>query len=334
MSVNPNTDDGVKKHPLSGPKPSDPNSIPRIVLDDRADPSTGSASIQANTSIVVTTPASVLESPSEPHHDYVPHRCNSDIGLPTTSMPNLTLALALSRENGGSCGDTLGVYCSPRTTRRSVDLDVGPSRDPARAEYHQWLDEQSGSLRVLTSNSRVGSAVSLNSVCTAHSVGLLSNDSSDEYQDNSLHESGISSTSVHERPSQLRRLLSYPEDTPGVESGISPRISHSLCNLKAAQAHGKYEGQSQSLDPISGQGLLTPERLCMLPSDVDDAEELRSSGGELGQGEETLRQSEAVALEVCEDKANSRIVCYGKGSKSMRDGRIRRWLQDMDQATG
>nr|KAG5695687.1 hypothetical protein BaRGS_022364 [Batillaria attramentaria] len=246
MAADPRRGEVVKRRPLSAPKNTELSGIPRIVLDDRVDgdPANENSKTPETSSVAgVTTvgfPATGDGADSPEPRDYVPHRCNSDIGLPTASMPNLNLAMSLGE---GAGGDKLGVYCSPRTTRRSVDLDVGSSRDPARGEY-EWLDDKSSSLRVLSASSRVGSAVSLNSVCTAHSVGLLSNDSSDEYQDNSLQDN--SSSCQGER--QLRRLMSYPEEekTPGNDAGVTPRTSYSLCNLKAAQAPDSH-GQVQDI---------------------------------------------------------------------------------------
>ncbi|XP_076471721.1 uncharacterized protein LOC143301367 isoform X1 [Babylonia areolata] len=208
------------KRPMSAPKPNDVTAaIPRIVLDDRGSgggggggggdptstrpatlthrppapngPGVTTTTVAMTTTSTTMTMTSVAEPKESPDGaEYIPHRCNSDIGLPTSSMPNLTLALTLGEDGAGGRGK-LGVYCSPRTTRRSVDLDV-TSRDPAaRAEY-DWLEDKTSSLHVLSASSRVGSALSLNSVCTAHSVGLLSNDSDDDFQDTSINESSIS----------------------------------------------------------------------------------------------------------------------------------------------
>ena len=410
-SIPPPATAATRRHPPPASKSSDmAAAIPRIVLgDDRAagsagdppPPTTTTTTTATATAAVATAngpalrmggagkgprPVSGADSP-EPvdyQYEYVPHRCNSDIGLPTASMPNLPLAMALGEHGGeggggGGGGDTLGVYCSPRTTRRSVDLDVAGSRagggcDPAvRAEYEWLAEDRASSLRVLSAGSRVGSAVSLNSVCTAHSVGLLSNDSdSDDMQDSSSasflphpHDSsgGGGFSLPHalpgERAGQLRRLQSYPEtaadDTAGVVGGggggegggsgepagsvgvAPPRTSHSLCNLKAAQAtpsppdeDGAGQGQ--------GRGQLTPEKLCLLPSDLDECEDVTMElppdevGGAGAEG--SGRQDGAprrVAFEV--EGQKSHMVSYGKGSNSMREGRIRRWLQDMDKAT-
>lgn len=292
------------------------------------------------------------ESDSPEPFDYVPHRCNSDIGLPTASMPNLTLAMGLGGSGGeGSGGDKLGVYCSPRTTRRSVDLDMGPREVAGRQDYSEWLEERTSSLRVLSAGSRVGSAVSLTSVCTAHSVGLLSNDSDDDFQDASLHDgassisgSGIclaagggptgsvsAGASVSERAGQLRRLQSYPEEqdkSPGPEgSGVTPRTFHSLCNLKAVQAPS-----------VEGPRQLTPEKLCLLPSDLDEGDDRVLPPGEDGGRGESGGGGKAGRVKghkegVEDGRGKSHIVSYGKGSQSLREGRIRRWLQDMDKAT-
>ncbi|PVD33375.1 hypothetical protein C0Q70_04629 [Pomacea canaliculata] len=354
MAAETRLDDETRERTKSALKSGDLTTIPRIVLDDRADTTSSRASAPGPDAIIInsnnssrpsmaTPPSGDSEIPAPP--DYVPHRCNSDIGLPTASMPNLALALSLGTD-ATSGADKLGVYCSPRTTRRSVDLDVGSSRDPCRTDYPRWLEEQTSSLRVLTAGSRVGSAVSLNSVCTAHSVGLLSNDSSDEYVDSSLGQDGSVAGSCSERSVYLRRLMSYPEDKGGQEAGPSPRTSHSLCNLKAAQSTDRYEKGSGD-----AQGNLTPEQLCLLPSDVDESLERPRARGGKGAGRLVIatadRADEGVVtvdakkgekktgseFEVYDEKTRSWIVCYGKGSNSMREGRIRRWLQDMDKAS-
>ncbi|RUS81947.1 hypothetical protein EGW08_010292, partial [Elysia chlorotica] len=107
-------------------------------------------------------------------------RSSSDIGLPATSMPNL----ALSMMSGGGAGGEghLGVYCSPRASRRSVDLEVTGCREDCRPGDFQYdwsshnNNNNNNTLRVLTSSSRAASALSLTSDCTARSIGLLSND--------------------------------------------------------------------------------------------------------------------------------------------------------------
>lgn len=339
---------------MSAPKASESAAIPRIVLDDRdgepdhSNNSNNTTTTTTNGPGVGVRPLSVIggrgpggggrggDDDSPPgHYGYVPHRCNSDIGLPTASMPNLSMALNLG-ENG--TGDKLGVYCSPRTTRRSVDLDLG-SRDPGG---YEWLEEKTSSLRVLSAGSRVGSAVSLNSVCTAHSVGLLSNDSDDDYQDTSLHDGSVSgSLPQSERAGQLRRLQSYPEDDKGVSmggggvggggggdvAGVTPRTSHSLSNLKAAQAPSDIQGR--------GREQLTPEKLCLLPSELDESDSRVPPGGRREEGGGRQRVSGGGGGGgKAEDGKKAHIVSYdGKGSASMREGRIRRWLEDMDKAT-
>ena len=158
---------------------------------------------------------------------HMPIRSSSDIGLPATSMPNL--ALSLMAGGGAGVGSTgteahLGVYCSPRASRRSVDLEVTAAREEARAGggggggascdlRYNWSSQydsldfgspggttivssavapsssgcNTNTLRVLTSSSRAASALSLTSDCTARSIGLLSNDGdSDSDADASL----------------------------------------------------------------------------------------------------------------------------------------------------
>lgn len=322
---------------MSAPKTSEMAAIPRIVLDDRGsdqEPGDSVPAINGPGPGPGSGPRPVSGGSDDPElHEYVPHRCNSDIGLPTASMPNLSLAMSMG-ENGA--GDKLGVYCSPRTTRRSVDLDLS-SRDPAARADYEWLEDKTSSLRVLSAGSRVGSAVSLNSVCTAHSVGLLSNDSDDDFQEASLHDGSVSGGLPHsERAGQLRRLQSYPEEEKtGSDAGVTPRTSHSLCNLKAVQAPVVPDRQGHV--PVQGQsrGQLTPEKLCLLPSDLDESDDrvLPPGDGEERREERGGGGQKTVHREVYDDSKKVHMVTYGKGSTSMREGRIRRWLQDMDKAS-
>ncbi|XP_076471724.1 uncharacterized protein LOC143301367 isoform X2 [Babylonia areolata] len=367
------------KRPMSAPKPNDVTAaIPRIVLDDRGSgggggggggdptstrpatlthrppapngPGVTTTTVAMTTTSTTMTMTSVAEPKESPDGaEYIPHRCNSDIGLPTSSMPNLTLALTLGEDGAGGRGK-LGVYCSPRTTRRSVDLDV-TSRDPAaRAEY-DWLEDKTSSLHVLSASSRVGSALSLNSVCTAHSVGLLSNDSDDDFQDTSINESSPRGEEQEAAAggAQLRRLQSYPEeDHAGPnDSGVTPRTSHSLCNLQAAQVGPTALTAAAADSPARAHAPepeLTAEKLSLLPSDLDECppdrggvppplpppgprdRRERREGGKGGARQKVGPRGEG-------EVRKAPMVSYGTGSASMREGRIRRWLEDMDKAS-
>ncbi|KAL8617638.1 hypothetical protein ACOMHN_038030 [Nucella lapillus] len=358
------------KRPMSAPKANDVTAaIPRIVLDDRDSgggdptsprPSTLNPPRPAAPNGPGVTSAVAPDAKVSPEGaggygvGYVPHRCNSDIGLPTASMPNLTLALTLGEDGGGGRGK-LGVYCSPRTTRRSVDLDV-TSRDPASRHDYDWLEDRTSSLHVLSASSRVGSALSLNSVCTAHSVGLLSNDSDDDFQDASINDSSISEGpqgSDRAAPgTQLRRLQSYPEQDhsgPNDAAGVSPRTSHSLCNLKAAQAGPALQADHRGRAPgPAPEPELTPEKLSLLPSDVDECGSGGGGGGgrrhtpQPGPAERRDRRVEGVkagggarqkVVGGREDVKKVHMVSYGTSANFMKEGRIRRWLEDMDKAS-
>ncbi|XP_067655737.1 uncharacterized protein [Haliotis asinina] len=278
MAADPRkTDESNKRRPSSAPKTSDMTNIPKIVLEDkdRGDPD-----------VCVVSPY------------------QTDMGLPAASMPNLALDRFGENNSDGGSDSKLGVFCSPRMTRRSVDLDVS-NRDPNKKDM-EWLEafDQSNSLRVLSSSSRVGSAISLNSECTARSIGLISNDSSSD--STSMSERFVEPTG--EKAAQLRRLMSYPEDRTSVDSGVT-RASQSCANLKAAQ--------KESLD----RGDITEAKLCLLPSESTETYSL---------DDDELPNDKSFE-EVYDEAYRQHIVCYKRGPKSFRDGRIRQWLQDMDK---
>ena len=84
---------------------------------------------------------------------------------------------------------------------------------------------------------------------------------------------------------------------------------------------------------------MTPEKLCLLPSDLDDSEDTRVLPTADGEPEvKPIDKSSKKAHGHAKDnvdvgKGKGNMVSYGKGSNAMREGRIRRWLQDMDKAT-
>ncbi|KAK6190040.1 hypothetical protein SNE40_001986 [Patella caerulea] len=262
-----------KRRPSSAPKTSDMTNIPKIVLDD-----------------------------SRNEQDCIPSpRATCDLGQPASSMPNLALERFTDSQFEES-GCKLGVYCSPRTTRRSVDLD-------AKKEY-EWLEnfDSNNSLRVLGSSSRTGSALSLNSECTARSIGLLSNDSSSD-SNNSIAEK-FADSSLEKQP-QLRRYMSYPEeDKTDPEVGVT-RSVQSCANLKGEQ-ESSGSAKTHNND-------ITAQKLALLPSESTD---------ELV-GDPNSQRTDRISK--FPDPSKSHIVSYKRGEKCLREGRIRRWLEDMDK---
>ncbi|XP_005106986.1 uncharacterized protein LOC101860197 [Aplysia californica] len=271
MAADKEGNEYIKKRPTSAPRAGELTAnIPKIVLVDKTDGLSGTtktelsphlSSVPANLATVdirvneeysQTTSAgsgqdlangrglnpSSLSAAAEQSRfsskksDHPPIRSSSDIGLPAASMPNLALQLGMVGGGAmeGGKENHLGVYCSPRTSRRSVDLDINSRADThGQYEWIETLDSSSNSLKVLTASSRVGSALSLNSECTARSIGLLSNDS-DSDNDVSISEKD----KLSDKPAQLRRFMSHPEEGTSPEVGARP--SQSLCNLKSANA--------------------------------------------------------------------------------------------------
>jgi hypothetical protein len=157
--------------------------------------------------------------------------------------------------------------------------------------------------------------------------------------------SGVESAS--ERAGQLRRLQSYPEQDQDKSegSGVTPRTSYSLCNLKAASAPssgGATEGGGgEGVGQCEGRGgQLTPDKLCMLPSELDEGEDRNrgprppgEGGGHSASGRGHGYGHSREGEEGGGGRSKSHMVSYSTGPNSLREGRIRRWLQDMDKAT-
>ncbi len=282
-------DDINKRRPASAPKTSEMTNIPKIVLDDKER---------------IDQDVCVLSS-----------RSQADMGLPVSSMPNLALD-RFSENNPDGSDSKLGVFCSPRMTRRSVDLDVS-NRDPNKKDM-EWLEgfDQSNSLKVLSSSSRTGSAISLNSDYTARSIGLISNDSS---SDSASVSDKLNEPQNEKSSAQLRRLLSYPEDRTSTDLGVSrtsqtdqgvTRTSQSCVNLKAVQ--------KDSVD--KSQDISETAKLRLLPSDSTDT-----------YNDEVVLPKDKSFENVYDESYREHMVAYKRAPKSYRDGRIRQWLQDMDK---
>lgn len=340
----------TKKRPSSAPRPGEITDIPTIILSDRKEPpSLLSTSLSSSVHFGVPSSPEVSEADNKDSsrsgsvigqsgHMTSSHmgvRSSSDIGLPATSMPNLAVRL-IPGGDATTAENYLEVFCSPRTFRRSVDLDVS-SKDHTRGQF-EWVDAMDSStncLKVLTSSSRVGSALSLNSECTARSIGLLSNDS-DSDNDLSLTES----EKVSLKPSQLRRFMSYSEDS--VSHDVCARPSQSMSDLKTTEKANAAKGA----DAVP----LVPEAVEENTDKSDSVSEDRKP--EANKGEKVLddrasspcdvRPQEKIIRahnkkEICRDRSRSgttrpsHMLSYKCDiHDSTRDCRIRQWLQDMD----
>ncbi|BFZ04102.1 hypothetical protein BsWGS_07141 [Bradybaena similaris] len=335
----------TKKRPSSAPRPGEITDIPTIILSDRKEPpSLLSTSLSSSVHFGVPSSPEVSEGDikdssrsgsgvGQSVHVTSAHmgvRSSSDIGLPATSMPNLAVRLVPGGDMT-TAENYLEVFCSPRTFRRSVDLD---SKDHTRGQF-EWVDTMDSStncLKVLTSSSRVGSALSLNSECTARSIGLLSNDS-DSDNDLSLTES----EKVSLKPSQLRRFMSYSEDS--VSHDVCARPSQSMSDLKTTEKTNaakdavllvpeaveesieKSDAVSQDRKPEENNGEKVLDDRASSPCDVRLQEKI-------------IR---AHKKEICRDRSRSgttrpsHMLSYKCDiHDSTRDCRIRQWLQDMD----
>lgn len=337
------------------------SAIPKIVLDEGAEPPKSPVTVTPVTSSIVSplatcspqggyTEVTATQSGSKKCRNQIPVRSSSDIGLPATSMPNLASQMGLPGgiANNGS-ENNLGVYCSPRTSRRSVDLDIN-SKAETRGQY-EWietLDSSSNTLKVLTASSRAGSALSLNSECTTRSIGLLSNDSDSDDLSVSDKDRSI------DRPTtaQFRRYLSYPEESPNPDASARP--SQSLCNLKQADGTVNRERvlrTGQSLDcSVLGRTVIndTTRRSnqsfdTQRSSFATESDESRSFAVNLDQNsvvdsvgdsdyDNVKKRLNNVGLRMSGGfRKSENILCYKCDTNApSRDGRIRQWLQDMD----
>ena len=272
--------DVQRRRPASAPKTSEMTNIPKIILDDRD-----------------RAVPDVYEGSSRP---------TGEMGIPASSMPNLALERFMGPEGDGpdGSGHKLGVYCSPRMSRRSVDLEVS-SKDP----NNEWMEtfDPANTLRVLTTSSRVGSSVSLNSECTARSIGLISNSSSSD----SASLSGRTHDVTNDKPpSQLRRLMSNPEDNQTDLDTITTRTSQSCVNLKAVN--------SAETDAFCDK----IETNLSLSTDLVQHENAENKKQVLKSPEEIIDES------FC---SHTVAYHYHKDKKTFQDGRIRQWLDDMDK---
>ncbi|CAG5136402.1 unnamed protein product [Candidula unifasciata] len=335
----------TKKRPASAPKPGEILDIPTIILSDRKE-STSLLSSSLSSSVHFGMPSSSEvgvtekgESAGQQGHGSGSHmgvRSSSDIGLPASSMPNLAIRLG----PGGDLASTenfLDVFCSPRTFRRSVDLDVN-SKDHTRGQF-EWVDTMESStncLKVLTSSSRVGSALSLNSECTTRSIGLLSNDSDSE-NDLSLTDS----EKVSLKPSQLRRFMSYSEDV--VSRDVCARPSQSMSYLKTMDK--TQAGAAKGPDAIILVTETVAENIDTADSLIQDRKceaanrdrVLDDRGGAPCDPRLQEKVIRANKKEIPRDRSRggtarpSHMLSYKCDiHDSNRDCRIRQWLQDMD----
>ncbi|XP_041367472.1 uncharacterized protein LOC121382058 [Gigantopelta aegis] len=282
MAAEPRRADVQRRRPSSAPKTSDMTNIPKIILDDRD-----------------RGVPDVYEGVNRPP--------GGEMGIPASSMPNLALERFMGPEGEGpdGPGHKLGVYCSPRMSRRSVDLEIS-SKDP----NNEWMEtfDPANTLRVLTTSSRVGSSVSLNSECTARSIGLISNDSSSDSASLSGRNNDVTS---NDKQSHLRRLMSNPEDDTADVDTIPTRTSQSCVNLKAVNAP---ESDSSFCDKI--------ETDLSLSTDLVKQENSANKRQVLKSPEEIIDES------FC---SHTVAYHYSKDKKSFQAGRIRQWLDDMDK---
>lgn len=264
----------------------------------------------------------------------------TDLGIPAVSLPNLSVEHDESddpyndrMDRRGSREDSdhaLGLYCSPRMTRRSMNLELSTRESPGDLNYC-WLSTF-GTSNYLREGSRVGSAISLNSDCTARSIGLISNDSSDTTS--YLERLGDLGGLIGQRSHTLRRHLSNPEPTPEVPSCMR-RNSRSWSNLKDGQPESvpevemerSMEGEQTDSEkqmenteqsPLPSRTLPLPPPPCRLeePPPVLPGHQQKQS-----------------PFEEYDTACRSPLVRSRVGSKALQERRIKQWLLQISKST-
>lgn len=200
---------------------------------------------------------------------------------------------------------TIDIYCSPRMSRRSINLELARQAEQDAAFWGEGYDH-AHTQNALVPGSRVGSAISLISEYTSRSIGLISNDSS---SDSTQYSDRIDA--VKQKQSYLRRFYSNPEkDQPETNEKIDRNAKswHNLC-----------EERNNSVDFSEIERKLTEESLTALQS-------LST--------EEVSAEMEKTHNDYYEDisdniSTDSTLVTMVTGDSSLREGRIRKWLNDV-----
>lgn len=262
----------------------------------------------------------------------------TDLGIPAVSLPNLSVEPdggddpyddRMDRRGSREDSDhALGLYCSPRMTRRSMNLELSQRESPGDLNYC-WLSTF-GTSNYLREGSRVGSAVSLNSDCTARSIGLISNDSSDTTS--YLERLGDLGGLIGQRSHTLRRHLSNPEHTQEVPSCMR-RNSRSWSNLKDGQPESLPEAemersmegeQTDSEKQAESTDLsLSPSRTLPLPPPCRLEEPAPLLPGP---------QRRSPFDEVYDPACRSPLVRSRVGSKALQERRIKQWLLQISKS--
>lgn len=197
----------------------------------------------------------------------------------------------------------IGLYCSPRMTRRAVKSTDAVSSKQSGA----FLESLNAcSLNCLDPGSRVGSTVSLNSEYTSRSIGLISNDSNSECS--SLHYSvGVMDGSL-QKHGVLKRFYSTPE-----------KDAELLHYPTSVRRNSKSMGNMQNEDMESS--------VCFdFGSDSTNDDNLQGINGLSSCDiERSLEKTSASE----EGSSSSNLVTMVTGSSSLREGRIRKWLTEI-----
>lgn len=251
----------------------------------------------------------------------MPVRSSSDIGLPTGKSSSLVPGDGFSSHD-----NHIEVFCSPRTLRKSVDSNINTKEQL----FYQWekvqtLDSSNTCLKVLTSGSRAGSALSLNSECTARSIGLLSSDS-DSDKDQSLAESD----KARFKPAQLRRFMSYPDENASPE--LCARSSQSLGDLITSDNTAKdfdlgmrtQQVEASSSNSLAGKSEFASASLS--DSKRDSLYELHLKAEIGAHAEDLFKDSGRGGVGLPTNMLSYKCDSHN----STRDIRIRQWLEDMN----
>jgi hypothetical protein len=272
-------------------------------------------------SVCMPVPTIVLNNSDKPEHIGLSH--SRSAGDLDTTVADVNYEMAGKGEGmtnfSSSVSDDLhdktqinvnaiGLYCSPRMTRRSAKSP----EEPPMKQSGICLDSLNAcNLNCLEPGSRVGSTVSLNSEYTARSVGLISNDSNSEY---SCHNYPVMDGSL-QKHSVLKRFYSTPEKDEDIMNYTSSvrRNSKSLGNMQQEDLENfvSFDFGSDSTADDNFQQNLEPS------CDIDESLARRTGYNEDGANSD--------------GQTDRNLVTLVTGSATLRDGRIRKWLTEITE---
>ena len=234
--------------------------------------------------------------------DYIAAKNEPDLKMTGKKDGNSTFSSSMADDiHDLESRNKLGLYCSPRLPRRSVNAD----NNTGNRQSGSGLDSLNAcSLNCLDPGSRVGSTLSLNSEYTTRSVGLISNDSSSECSQQ-YYSHGFMDGSL-QKHSVLKRFYSSPEKDDDV--------MHHVTNVRRnSKSMGNMQGETDNCVCFEFGSDSTDDNFqTMETHPCDSASEKRTIPGD------------------SEPPTEQNLVTMVTGGASLREGRIRKWLTEIN----